>query len=70
MIGNTYDPPPPYQNSVMMEHELSRARLLTVDGYGPTAPSTCELRYVTRYLIDGLLPPTRARCRQNPQPFG
>ena len=69
VIGNTYDPAAPYRNSVTMSHELARARLLTVDGYGHGAPSPCVQTYLTHYFIAGRLPPIGARCRQAPAPF-
>lgn len=69
VIGNTYDPGTPYQGAVAMAHELARARLLTVDGYGHGAPSPCKNRFITRYLLHLTLPPKGARCTQSPQPF-
>jgi pimeloyl-ACP methyl ester carboxylesterase len=72
VIGNTFDPYTPYEGAVAMAHELARARLLTVDGYGHTAllnPSTCAYDHVTRYVIDGTLPPPGTVCQQDQQPF-
>ncbi len=69
VIGTTYDPATPYQGSVAMAHELARARLLTVDGYGHGTTSPCADRYLARYLIYKRLPPNGARCAQSPQPF-
>ena len=70
VIGTTYDPATPYQSAVAMSHQLARARLLTVDGYGHTSgASACADRYKTRYLIDGTLPPRAARCAQDKPPF-
>jgi pimeloyl-ACP methyl ester carboxylesterase len=72
VIGNTFDPSTRYQSSVAMSHDLARARLLTVDGYGHTElanPSNCAARYETRYLIAGSLPPPGTVCRQNTTPF-
>lgn len=72
VIGNTYDPATPYENSVAMVRALSRARLLTVDGYGHTAllnPSKCANDYETAYFINGKLPPDGTVCQQNQRPF-
>jgi pimeloyl-ACP methyl ester carboxylesterase len=72
LFGNTGDPTTPYQNSVALSHELARARLLTIDGYGHTEtknPSTCALGYAIRYLLTGALPPAGTVCRQNAAPF-
>jgi hypothetical protein len=72
IVGNTTDPGTPYPNSVAMSHELNRARLLTVDGYGHTAflnKSTCADAYETAYLVDGTLPPPGATCAQDRRPF-
>ncbi len=70
VIGTTYDPATPYQGSVAMAHQLARARLLTVDGYGHGTTSPCADRFLSRYLIYKALPPNGARCAQSPQPFG
>jgi pimeloyl-ACP methyl ester carboxylesterase len=72
LVGNTYDPATPYQDSVAMAHQLARARLLTVDGYGHTAldnPSSCVQQYESSYFITGALPPPGTICQQNQQPF-
>jgi TAP-like protein len=73
VIGNTVDPATPYWNSVAMSHDLARARLLTVQGYGHTEftnPSTCATSYEVRYLTTGALPPAGTVCRQDGTPFG
>jgi hypothetical protein len=36
VVGNTGDPSTPFANSMLMAHELSQPRLLTVAGYGHT----------------------------------
>ena len=72
VIGLTGDPVTSYQSAVATAHDLARARLLTVDGFGHTEffnPSTCANRDEIRYLTTGLLPPRGAVCRQNGQPF-
>ena len=72
VIGNTGDSVTPYQDSVAMAHDLARARLLTVDGFGHTEffnPSECASNYEASYLITGKLPPRSAVCPQSVQPF-
>jgi pimeloyl-ACP methyl ester carboxylesterase len=72
VIGNTHDPSTAYRESVAMAHELARARLLTVEGYGHTVlenPSACANRYESRYFIDGAMPPAGTTCRQDRPPF-
>ena len=72
MIGNTYDPSTPYEGTVAMANALARAHLLTVDGYGHSIlrnPSTCAHDYVSRYIVDGTLPPPGTMCPQDQQPF-
>jgi pimeloyl-ACP methyl ester carboxylesterase len=72
VIGNLFDPATPYEGAVAMARELAHARLLTVDGYGHTAflnPSTCAYDYVSRYVVDGTLPPPGTVCPQDQQPF-
>lgn len=72
VIGNTGDPVTPYQSSVAMARDLSRARLLTVRGYGHTEfqnPSTCATRDEVRYLLTGNVPPQGTSCPQDAIPF-
>lgn len=72
LIGNTVDPATPYSDSVAMSHDLARARLLTVKGYGHTEftnPSTCAADDEVRYLTTGALPPAGTVCQQNGTPF-
>jgi pimeloyl-ACP methyl ester carboxylesterase len=72
LLGNTGDPDTPYQASVALSHELARARLLTVDGYGHTEgsnPSTCATTAAVRYALTGVLPPPGTVCQQNGTPF-
>jgi hypothetical protein len=55
-----------------MAHDLARARLLTVRGFGHTEffnPSTCASDYEFRYLITGALPPRGTVCPQTVRPF-
>ncbi len=72
VTSTTHDPSTPYRGAKAMAQRLSRARLLTVDGYGHTVlgnPSTCASRYMTRYLIRKVLPPKGTRCEQDEVPF-
>jgi hypothetical protein len=72
LIGNTGDPATSYENSLAMSRALSRARLLTVDGYGHTEfsnPSACAGSYEDRYLLTGALPPADTVCKQDAVPF-
>jgi hypothetical protein len=55
-----------------MSHDLARARLLTVEGYGHTEasnPSTCATEDEIRYVLTGALPPAGTVCRQDGTPF-
>jgi pimeloyl-ACP methyl ester carboxylesterase len=72
VVNTTHDPSTPYFEARAMARTLSRARLLTVDGYGHTVllnPSSCALAHESRYLIEGVLPPKGTRCGQDQQPF-
>jgi TAP-like protein len=72
LFGNTGDPDTSYQSSVALSHELARARLLTVDGYGHTErsnPSNCAEAFGIGYLLSGALPPNGTVCPQNATPF-
>jgi pimeloyl-ACP methyl ester carboxylesterase len=72
LLGNTHDAALPYADSLAMEHDLARARLLTVNGYGHTEesnPSACATRYEVRYLLTGALPPPGTVCQQSVKPF-
>jgi hypothetical protein len=66
------EPATSYENSVAMSRALSRARLLTVDGYGHTEfsnPSACAGSYEDRYLLTSELPRTGTVCKQDTVPF-
>lgn len=72
LLGNTGDPATSYENSLAMSRSLSRARLLTVDGYGHTEfnnPSTCAREYEDGYLMTGALPAPGTVCEQDAAPF-
>ncbi|MFD7612010.1 alpha/beta hydrolase [Streptomyces sp. NPDC059828] len=72
VVGTAYDPATTYWGAQAMATALADARLLTLDGYGHTAllnPSGCVNAHVSRYLVDGTLPPAGTRCRQDTPPF-
>jgi len=72
LLANTGDAVYPYQDALAMEHDLARARLLTVQGYGHTEqsnPSTCATDYELSYLQTGALPPAGTVCQENAAPF-
>ncbi len=74
VIGNTYDPATWYGNAVRTATQtLANARLLTIeDGLGHTVllnPSTCALKYISAYIVNGTLPPVDATCRQDCVPY-
>jgi pimeloyl-ACP methyl ester carboxylesterase len=73
LLANTDDNDLPYdQDALAMEHDLARARLLTVQGYGHTEfsnPSTCALNYELAYLQTGALPSAGTVCQENATPF-
>jgi pimeloyl-ACP methyl ester carboxylesterase len=72
LLANTGDPVTAYQDSVAMSHDLARARLLTVDGYGHTTgsnPSTCAIDYAVSYTLTGALPAPGTVCQQSVIPF-
>ena len=72
LLGNTGDAVLPYRDTLAMEHNLARARLLSIAGYGHTElsnPSTCALDYELSYLQTGSLPPAGTVCPQDAAPF-
>jgi pimeloyl-ACP methyl ester carboxylesterase len=72
LIGITDDASLPYRDDLAMAHDLARARLLTVRGYGHTEisnPSTCATNYELSYLQTGALPPAGTVCQQDGTPF-
>jgi pimeloyl-ACP methyl ester carboxylesterase len=72
LLGITGDSQLPYQGDLAMAHDLARARLLTIRGYGHTElanPSTCATNYELSYLQTGALPPTGTLCQQDATPF-
>jgi pimeloyl-ACP methyl ester carboxylesterase len=72
LLGITGDTQVPYRDDLAMAHDLARARLLTVRGYGHTEtsnPSTCATNYELSYLQTGALPPAGTTCQQDGTPF-
>ncbi|MBG0850538.1 alpha/beta fold hydrolase [Streptomyces spinoverrucosus] len=72
VVGTSYDPATPYESAEAMSETLADARLLTNRGYGHTAllnPSGCVNDHVSRYLLDGALPPPGTTCEQDTPPF-
>jgi len=72
LLGITGDSALPYQGDLAMEHDLARARLLTVRGYGHTEisnPSTCATNYELSYLQTGALPKAGTVCKEDASPF-
>ena len=72
LIGITDDASLPYRDDLAMAHDLARARLLTVRGYGHTEtgnPSTCATNYEVSYLQTGALPLAGTVCQQDGTPF-
>jgi pimeloyl-ACP methyl ester carboxylesterase len=72
LIGITDDADLPYRDDLAMAHDLARARLLTVRGYGHTElsnPSTCATNYEVSYLQTGALPKAGTVCQQDGTPF-
>jgi hypothetical protein len=72
VIGNTFDPATRYEGAVALTHDLARARLLTLDGWGHTSfgKSSCILAFEIGYLVAGQLPPAGTVCRPDVGPFG
>jgi pimeloyl-ACP methyl ester carboxylesterase len=72
LLANTGDAVLPYQGQLAMAHDLARARLLTVRGYGHTEisnPSTCAMNYELSYLQTGALPKADTVCKEDASPF-
>ena len=64
IIGTTRDPATPYVNSQSLHDQMKGSSLLTYDGDGHTATgrNDCVDRFVSSWLIDGVLPPDGSRC--------
>jgi hypothetical protein len=72
VVGNTFDPATPYADAVAMSHDLARARLLTVAGYGHSAlanHSSCVDTIEDAYFVTGALPRPGTVCQQDQSPF-
>lgn len=72
LVGITGDSQVPYRDDLAMAHDLGRARLLTVRGFGHTEianPSTCATEYELGYLQTGALPSAGTICQQDAAPF-
>jgi len=72
LVGITGDSQLPYQDDLAMAHDLARARLLTIRGYGHTEianPSPCATNYELSYLQTAALPPVGTTCQQDATPF-
>ena len=72
LLGITGEAALPYRDDLAMAHDLARARLLTIRGYGHTEianPSTCATNYELSYLQTGALPPAGTVCKEDAAPF-
>jgi pimeloyl-ACP methyl ester carboxylesterase len=71
VIGNLHDPATPYHGARTVADLLPGARLLTLNGTGHVSwvQSRCIDARVTRYLVDGALPPAGTVCAQDVRPF-
>jgi pimeloyl-ACP methyl ester carboxylesterase len=71
VLGTRYDPATRYEGSVILHGLSPGSALLTLEGYGhsPIGTSGCMDAHLTRYFVDGTLPPPGATCRQDFQPF-
>jgi pimeloyl-ACP methyl ester carboxylesterase len=74
VIGNFFDPATDYAGAVVSNLLLQNSRLLSYAGWGHTVAysgrSQCVDDLVTRYFIDGVLPPRGTVCPAAPNPFG
>ncbi|MFB9691186.1 alpha/beta hydrolase [Amycolatopsis plumensis] len=72
VVGTTNDPDVPYQHAVKLSRTLQNARLLTFQGETHTTwfYSECSKAYITRYLVDGTLPPPNSVCADEALPAG
>jgi pimeloyl-ACP methyl ester carboxylesterase len=71
VIGNLHDPATPYHGAQTVNRLLPGSRLLTLNGTGHTSwvQSGCIDARVTRYLVDGALPPVGTVCASDVHPF-
>nr|CRL82514.1 exported protease [Mycolicibacter nonchromogenicus] len=64
VVSTTRDPATPYQAGVDLAKQLG-GRLLTFNGTQHTVVfqgNECVDRFAARYLVDGTLPPSGAKC--------
>jgi pimeloyl-ACP methyl ester carboxylesterase len=73
VIGNFFDPATDYAGAIASNLLLQNSRLLSYAGWGHTAAysgrSQCVDDLVTRYFIEGALPPRGTVCPTAPNPF-
>jgi pimeloyl-ACP methyl ester carboxylesterase len=71
VVGNQFDPATPYAGAQTLASTLPGARLLTLRVWGHTSGSlsSCADETITRYLVDGDLPPVGTVCVQDEVPF-
>lgn len=67
VIGTTGDPSTPFVGATHLAADISRSTLLTWDGWGHTwlisgPDNACMQADVSRYLLDGITPPTGTVC--------
>jgi pimeloyl-ACP methyl ester carboxylesterase len=72
VVNNTFDPATRYESAQIVAGLLPSSRLLTVSAWGHVSVflSQCADQAVSRYLLDGTLPPEGAVCNQDFRPFG
>jgi hypothetical protein len=71
IVGSYWDPATSYAEAVAVSRMLPNSRLLSSDNWGHTGygTSTCVTAAVDAYLLGGVLPPARAVCVGDAQPF-
>ena len=71
VVGTKFDPATRYEGARTVAGLLPNSRLLTVRAWGHTSGglSVCADEVVTRYVVDGALPPPGTVCPQNVKPF-
>jgi pimeloyl-ACP methyl ester carboxylesterase len=72
LVGTRFDPASPYENAQLVDALLPDSTLLTVEGWGHmsvSVPSRCTVEAVSRYLLDGTLPPEGTTCAADFGPF-
>ncbi len=71
VVGNQFDPATRYAGAQTVAATLPGARLLTLHAWGHTSLflSSCADETISRYLLDGTLPPVGTVCEQDEVPF-